>query len=237
MRPVTQRLTPTVKALVIANTVVTLLYVFAEPARGALLDVVALGPSFFRGFVWQPLSSSFLHLDALGFAFGLLGLWFVGASLEAMWGRRRFLLLYFGAGCSGALAHVVTAFLFDAPALVSGGGLSVLALFVAFGVHHGRTRVRVFGQLEMEARALSAILVGLSVFAELLSGAFFALVGTLVAVLAAYLIAGGRPGDIQRALKRGVQALLGRRVKGKRRDRMVVLDGGKSSRDRSDWLN
>jgi membrane associated rhomboid family serine protease len=59
---------------------------------------------FWHGYVWQALTYTFLNPDPLGLLFALLGLWLLGASLEQMWGTRRFVSFYFFTGAAGAIA-------------------------------------------------------------------------------------------------------------------------------------
>src|SRR5438270_12814370 len=69
--------------------------------------IVAFTPArFWHGWVWQPLTYTFLNLDPVSLLFALLGLWLLGASLEQMWGTRRFITFYFA---TAALGAVVTA--------------------------------------------------------------------------------------------------------------------------------
>ena len=44
--------------------------------------------------LWQVVTSLFVHLDLWSFFFNLLGLWFVGATIERQLGRTRFLMLF-----------------------------------------------------------------------------------------------------------------------------------------------
>ena len=82
MGPIAARFTPTVKALVIADVVVYLFYVLVRPSRPFMEERLAIGPRFFAGDLWQPLTSLFVHLDFLGFLFSMIGLWFVGSFVE-----------------------------------------------------------------------------------------------------------------------------------------------------------
>ena len=96
-----------------------------------------------------------------------------------------------------------------------------LALFVALGVLFGRTEVRVFGSLVLQARILSAILVGMSVLSALFQRAWPSLAGTLVAVGLGYVLAGGKLGPILAVLTRWLRP---------RRTGLGVLEGGRSKR-------
>lgn len=222
LRPITERLPPTIRSLVILYAILYGLYVMASPIRPLFSQHLALGPWFATGEFWQPITSLFVHLDPLSFFFDMLGLWFVGAAVERSLGRRRFLILFFG---TGILTNLVVAFLmvlFEAFSLFAGCGDAVLGLFVAFGVLFGRTQVRVWGALAMEARTLAGVLVGLSVLSALLQGALLSLAGTLTAAFFAYLFSGGRIDDIRAFFHRD------------RRSKMQILNGGK--RDKR-WMN
>src|ERR1039458_2456981 len=98
MRPITQRLSPTIRNLVVVEAVLFGLYIMAAPLRVPMTERLALGPKVATGDYWQPATALFVRLDLWGFVFDLIGLWFVGATIERALGRRRFLLIFFGAG-------------------------------------------------------------------------------------------------------------------------------------------
>jgi len=222
LRPITERLSPSIRSLVIVMSVLFGLYIMVGPSRVQFDQHLALSANVGRGELWQPITALFVHLDPLGYFFDMLGLWFVGATIERNLGRRRFLFLFFGAGLLANLLVAALLYVFRFPAMFAGCGDSVLGLFVAFGVLYGRTQVRVFGALAMEARWLSAILVGMSVISALGQGAYLALLGTLVASLFAYLVAGGKINDLTSLLRRN------------RRSRIQILNGGKRG---PGWMN
>jgi membrane associated rhomboid family serine protease len=215
MRPISERLSPTIRNLIIAEAVVFGLYIMAAGLRPAMTAHLALGRLFVAGEFWQPLSSLFVHIDLWSFVFDLIGLWFVGATIERALGRRRFLLMFFGAGLG---ANVVAGLLMAKLGWLSsyaGCGDSVLAMFVALGVIYGKTQVRVIGTLVLEARLLAGILVGMAVLSALLQQAWPALAGSLVAIGIGYLLGGGSG--------KKILAFLTRRARGGLR----VLDGGR----------
>jgi len=202
MRPLTERLSPTIRNLVIAEAVVFGLYVMANALRAPMVAHLALGPRVAAGEFWQLATSLFVHLDFWSFLFDLIGLWFVGATIERALGRRRFLLIVFGAGLAANVAIAMLATALGWAGIFSGCGDSVLALFVALGVMYGRTPVRVFGSLVLQARILTWILVGMSVLSALLQLAWPSLAGTLVATALGYFLAGGKLGPILDVLAR-----------------------------------
>ena len=227
MRPITERLSPTIRNLVVVEAALYGLYIMANALRTPMSMHLALGPLVGAGEYWQPATSLFVHLDFVSFLFDLIGLWFVGATIERALGRRRFLLIFFGAGLA---ANVVVALLGVAvnwTGIYAGCGDSVLALFVALGVLYGRTPVRVFGTLVLQARILTLILVGMSVLSALFQLAWPSLAGTLVAIGLGYFLSGGKSGPIVEFLARW------------RRPRRVgfeVLDGGRG-KERKKFVN
>jgi membrane associated rhomboid family serine protease len=224
MRPFTQRLSPAIRNLVIAETVLFGLLVMAKPLRDFIATRLVLGPGVLTGDLWQPLTSLFAHLDLWGFFFDMIGLWFVGATIEQVLGKRRFLLLFFGAGLAANLAIAGLMALLGTPASNPGCGDSVLALFVALGVAYGRAPVRVWGQLVLQARVLTFILIGMAVLSQLFQGAWPQLGGTLVAIAVGYVIAGGKIGLV-------AEFLAG--LRGKKRTTFDVLDGGRGKGGKS----
>lgn len=218
MRPFTQRLSPTIRNLVIADSVVFGLLVMAKGLREPAVTHLALGPGIWAGELWQPLTSLFVHFELWSYFFNMLGLWFVGATIEQVLGRRRFLSLFFGTGLAANLTVAGLMALLGRPAFNPGCGDSVLALFVALGVAYGRTPVRVFGQLVLQARVLTWILVGMAILSLLFQAAWALLGGTLVAIVLGYFMAGGRTGLL-------AEFIAG--LHGKPRASFDVLDGGR----------
>jgi membrane associated rhomboid family serine protease len=221
MRPITERLSPTIRNLVIAEAVLFGLYVMAAPLRVPMTVHLALGPMVAAGEFWQPATALFVHLDLWSFVFDLIGLWFVGATIERTLGRRRFLIIFLGAGLSANVAMALLMAALQWPGLYTGCGDCVLALFVALGVLFGRAEVRVFGSLVLQARVLTYILVGMSVLSALLQRAWPSLAGTLVAVGVGYFLSGGKLGPILNFLTRWTRP---------RRSVLEVLEGGRGKR-------
>jgi membrane associated rhomboid family serine protease len=192
MRPVTERLSPLIRTLVLVNALVFFFYALVREAHGFFEQHLALGPSALRGAEpWQLGTSLFVHIEPLSFFFAIVGLWFVGASGERAVGTRRVLKVFFGAGLAANLAMALLAMALGTSELFAGCNTAVLALFVVFGIHYNRTPARVFGALTLEARTLTAILIGFSLLADVTRGSWTALGGDVVAVLAGYVLGGG----------------------------------------------
>jgi membrane associated rhomboid family serine protease len=221
MRPITERLSPTIRNLVIVEAALFGLYIMASPLRAPMTEHLALGPLVAAGEYWQPATALFVHLDLWSFIFDLIGLWFVGATIERTLGRRRFLLILFGAGLAANVVMALLVATLQWPGIYAGCGDCVLALFVALGVIYGRAEVRVFGSLVLQARILTAILVGMSIVSAVFQRAWPSLAGTLVAIGLGYFLAGGKSGPILDFLTRWTRP---------RRSGFEVLEGGRGKR-------
>jgi membrane associated rhomboid family serine protease len=226
-QPIAERLTPAIKAFVIADAVIYALYVFVREARPPMMAHLALGPGLFSGELWQPISSLFVHFDLLGFVFNLIGLWFVGAFIERTQGTRRFVTLFLTAG---VVANLVLAGVnhlrpYRAGEISDGCSFAVLALFVAFGRIYGRAPAQVLGGLFLQARHLALIFVAWGLLASLLRADWGQLAATLTAAGVGYL--GAAPGGLSEAWS----ALKVRRL----RRRYRVIDGGAPRPSKKYW--
>jgi membrane associated rhomboid family serine protease len=226
--PIADRLTPTIKVLVVSNALIYFFYVFVRPVRPLVEAHLVLGPGLFAGELWQPLTSLFVHLSPLGFVFNLIGLWFVGATIERTQGARRFVTLFLVAGVLANLtmAAVWQLRAFRPPYYDDGCSYAVLALFVAFGRIYGSASTQVFGGLFLRARTLAIIFVVWAALASLARADWAGLAGVAVTALVGYL--GAAPGGFREAWA-GFKA---RRL----RRRYRVIDGG-GGRPKKKYMN
>ena len=226
--PIAQRLTPAIKVLVITDALLFFTFVFSDAVQPLMRNHLALGPSFLGAHeLWQPLTALFIHFRPLSFVFSMIGLWWVGASVERLLGTRRFLALFFASGILGHVAAGVVSRLTGTAFIYEGCSLAVLALFVAFGRLYGREMMQVLGALVLQARQLTMLFVGFALVQDLIQGFaqgdWGSLAGTVVAVTVGYL--GAAPGGL-RELYDLVRA---RRL----RRRYRVIEGGAARRSRS----
>jgi membrane associated rhomboid family serine protease len=235
IQPIVGRLTPAIKALVIINALVYLTYVFSVPAQPWMRMHLAVWSWFWATRqLWQPVTALFVHTSELAFVsfvFDMIGLWWLGTTVERTQGTRRFLVLYFAAGI---LANVAAASVAQALGLrtsYDGCSPAVMAVLVAFGRLYGRETTPVFGGLVLQARQVVLFFIGLSLILDLIQGFsqgdWGLLTGTLVAMLVGYIAAA--PGGL-----REIRDYL--RVRRLRR-RYRVLEGGASRRGRAKYLN
>jgi membrane associated rhomboid family serine protease len=234
-KPVQDRLSPTITALVVTNALLFALYAVVKQSRPFIEGHLAMGPNVLQGRpvpeVWQVVTSLFVHLEPWSFFFNVLGLWFVGATIERQLGRTRFLTLFLVPAVLGNLVMAGLMLVKGMWSLFAGSGLAVLALFVAFGRLYDRTPARILGGLVLEARTLVLILVAFALLSDVLRGSMVALVGDIVALVTGYVLSGGRGAGLRELFTR-----FGRRSK----RRFSVVDGGRpgsKEERRSRYLN
>jgi membrane associated rhomboid family serine protease len=129
------------KALVAINVLVFLAEIgtgsgaTGAGSGGSVVDRFALdGPDVANGGWWRLITAGFLHANVLHIGLNMLILWLVGAPLEEMLGRGRYLLLYFVsllAGSAGALLQAPFVHTVGASGAIFGlfGALLVLEYF------------------------------------------------------------------------------------------------------------
>jgi membrane associated rhomboid family serine protease len=143
-------LTPWVKRLLIANTVVFLLSQIGGAAGEDLVfswfafqpDQIILRP-------WGPITYMFLHGDLWHLLFNMLMLFFFGPPLESQWGGREFLRFYFVCGVGG----VALSFLFQ-PEWIVGSSAAMFGLMLAFAMNWPTVPIYVWGIFPVQARYL-----------------------------------------------------------------------------------
>jgi membrane associated rhomboid family serine protease len=217
-RPLIEKLTPTVRALVIVVTLGYLFYVFVPPFNDWMLAHLFLGPLLFRGEFWQPFTALFLHTRFAGWFFTVIGLWWVGAFIERVRGPRFFLKLLIGAGVlANLVAAAVSLVLPGAGGGVraDGAGFALTAVFVAFARIYGARPAQIWGALSMRADYFTWILVGFSLLVALANRDWPGIVAELAAIAVALSVTGGIPDLLEKW--RATRA----------RPRYRVLDGGK----------
>jgi membrane associated rhomboid family serine protease len=139
MRMSFPKLTPVVKWLLIINIGVFLAGILIRPLGVFIytwfqLDATSLGRAL---QLWRLISYQFLHApDYFWHIFlNMLGLFFLGPTLERHWGGRRFLPFYLGCGVAGALFYyflVAVGFL-PAGAMVGASG-AILGMLAACAI-------------------------------------------------------------------------------------------------------
>jgi membrane associated rhomboid family serine protease len=216
-RPLVEKLTPTVRTLIIVVTLGYLFFVFTPPLNGWMMAHLFLGPGLVHGELWQPVTALFLNTRFTGWIFTIIGLWWVGAFIERSRGPRFFIRLLLGAGVAANLAAA-------AVSLIPGMGLGIrsdgaafalTAVFVAFARIYGARPAQIWGALSMRADYFTWILIGFSLIVSLVNGDWAGIAAELTAIAIALAATGG-----WRELRARWRA-------GGGRARYAVIDGGK----------
>ncbi|HUH62334.1 MAG TPA: rhomboid family intramembrane serine protease [Terracidiphilus sp.] len=149
----------------LATYFVLLLFQFALPsAANHVANALVFRPSdFLSGWLWQPLTYSFVHFGILGTLFELLSIWFLAAILEASHGASWVNGLYaasvLGTAVAALAIYVVSGTLGSAVAEVPLYGCmgGIFGLLVAIGVLHGDMEFLMFFVVGIKAKYMAAI--------------------------------------------------------------------------------
>lgn len=216
-RPLVERLTPSVRALIIAITLGYFFFVLTPPLNDWMLAHLFLGPYVFRGEIWQPFTAIFLHTRLTGWFFTVIGLWWVGAFVERVRGSRFFVRLFLGAGVlANVVAELVSRVGAGTGAVRSdGAAFALTAVFVAFARIYGPRQARIWGALSMRADYFTWILLGFSLLIGLVNRDWPGLAAELSAIGLALAVTGG------------IREWTDKWRAGRGRRRYRVLEGGK----------
>lgn len=128
-------ITPAIKGLLIANVAVFMLQNLFGPSTAHHLSTIdfwgvyktSWAVSHFQ--VWRFLSYMFLHGSFSHILFNMFGLWMFGTQIEALWGKKNFLIYYFVCGLGGSVLYAI----FDLVG-IGGGGYMLGASAGVFGI-------------------------------------------------------------------------------------------------------
>ncbi len=157
------RFTPWVVRLIIANAVVLLLLrtIFTSPA---LTDALAFSPHYAFQRPWTFLSYMFVHAGLLHLLFNMLMLFVFGPPVEQRMGSRAFLLYYLYCGVGAAVFCVVLSKIMAVGPFVGASG-ALLGVALAFAMYWPDADLIIFPfPVPIRARTLVMVLVGLDIF-------------------------------------------------------------------------
>ena len=157
------RFTPWVGRLIIANAVVLLLLrtIFTSPA---LAERLAFSPSYALERPWTFLSYMFVHAGLLHLLFNMLMLFVFGGAVEARMGSRAFILYYLYCGIGAAIFCLALSGIMPIGPFVGASG-ALLGVALAFATFWPDAELIIFPfPIPIRARTLVMILVGLDIF-------------------------------------------------------------------------
>ena len=195
------KLTPAVKAIMIANAAVfVIMFLGGRSVHEGIIQSFGLSPqSLFESFaVWQLATYMFVHAGLSHIFFNMLTLWFVGVELERMWGTRYFAKYYAACGLGAGLTQVVLGILpfpfanqFYIPHTVGASG-AIYGLLLAFALYYPTRPFLVFFVFPVQARYFVMILGGMSLLFSLGGGSGVAHTAHLGGLASGYLYLKGR---------------------------------------------
>lgn len=193
---------------------------------------------FFEKFwVWQIFTYMFLHSEnVFHVLFNMLLLWWLGAELEAYWGRRYFLIYYLVCGVGAALVYLaailtyffITGNVKPLASPVVGASGAIFGLILAYGLIFGERVVYFLMVFPMKARYF-VMLIGAVELMNLLSQGFSSQVANLAhlgGIVTGYLMLKVGPRIREFLLRRQTRAY-GRKLK------LVVDNDTRGSKDQS----
>jgi membrane associated rhomboid family serine protease len=226
-------MTPAVKLLLIANTVVFV----AELAVPALIGYFGLRPATVLGggWFWQPFTYMFLHHGIGHILFNMLALWMFGVELERLWGTRFFLKYYFVAGV-GAAATTILVSLLPLPfatevylATTIGASGAIYGLLLAYAYYYPDRPILMFLLFPIPAKYFVMILGGIALLSSMSGGSGIAHATHLGGLIAGYIyLKSGRGGLMAEIKYRWVKWKMNRM-----RRRFDVHTGGRNRWDRT----
>ena len=215
------RLTPTVRNLIIAVTLGYFFLVLAPAANGWMIAHLFLGPGLFHGEVWQLVTGLFLHVRFTAWIFSVIGLWWVGAFVERVKGQRFFLGVFFGAGIAANVVAALASLALSGAAGAArsdGAAFALTATFVAFARIYGARPAQIWGAFSMRADYFTGILIGFSLLLALVNRDFAGFLAEVTAIAVALAATGPlKVSSLFPTLSRT----------GRAKARYRVLDGGK----------
>lgn len=149
-------MTPVVRALLIANIAVFFLQTMTPLVTSLLVFI----PAYTLARPWTPITYMFLHGGIMHLLFNMIGLYFFGPQVEAMIGSKRFTILYFLSGLTGALASL--AFSFGSP--IVGASAGVFGVMMGFAHFWPHTPIHIWGVIPVPARMLVIITTVLAIW-------------------------------------------------------------------------
>ena len=170
-----------VNKIIVANVIVFFLEFVLS---GEFLRIFALTPKLVvkNFYFWQPFTYMFLHGGFWHLFFNMLMTWFLGTTLESVWGGRRFLKYYFACGVGGAVFSMILTFNVS----VIGASAAVFGLYLAYAILFPNNYVYIYFLFPVKAKYLVTFLA-IFQLAQGISGpsgiAYFAHLGGMAAGL------------------------------------------------------
>jgi membrane associated rhomboid family serine protease len=144
--------TPVVRALLIANIAV---FFLQETVLERYEVLLAFNARNVMVLPWTVLTYMFLHGGLMHLLFNMLSLFFFGPRVESMMGSRRFAIMYFLSGITGAIVHVVASLAMGSPGgFLIGASAGVFGVMMGFAHYWPHEVIYIWGLIPVPARLL-----------------------------------------------------------------------------------
>ena len=162
------RITPGVKALLIANVSVFGIQVLAQQAGGTGIETIfGLTPRlvYESRYVWQLVTYMFLHSTGWlsHLLLNMLMLWMFGTEVERVWGTREFVKYYFVCGVG---AGIVTCLTFPTSTTIGASG-AIFGIMLAYGLLYPNRQIYFWFIFPMRAISFVLLCTGIELFSLL----------------------------------------------------------------------
>jgi membrane associated rhomboid family serine protease len=142
-------MSPAVKWLLIINVAVFLVVIIIRPLRDLIYNWFQIDPTTLlrKLQLWRLVTYQFLHdpNSITHIAFNMIGLYFLGPTLERYWGSRKFLIFYLSCGAAGGVLYLllVSVGFLQAVPMVGASG-SILGILAACAILFPHIRLLIF---------------------------------------------------------------------------------------------
>jgi membrane associated rhomboid family serine protease len=144
-----------------------------------------------RGWIWQIVTYSLIHLGFWHWFGNMLGIWMFGSALESSWGMRRFLELFAVGVVGAALLTILVSYgkvLGNPQTLTVGASGGVFAILMAFGMVFGENEIMLIPfPFLIKAKYFVAILIVVTLASAISGGGSVAYVAHLGGLFFGYL--------------------------------------------------
>jgi len=217
--PFGYRLTPWVKRLIIANTVIFIIMLSVPVSGNWMVDNLGFRASQILTKPWTVITYMFVHAGFFHVFFNMLMLFFFGPPLEERWGGKEFIKYYAICGIGGAVLTLIFEIgSIGADVPVVGASGAIYGVMLAYALNWPDTLIWIYAIFPIKAKYLVLILGAISFFSAFAGSsdgiAHFAHLGGLV-VGYAYLKQGRRVETRLAGLKKRLQ-----------RRKLSVIPGG-----------
>ena len=151
-----EAVTRVVRSLLFANVAAF----FLEVTRPGLVDAFVFVPQLVLFRPWTIVTYMFLHAGLMHIGFNMLALFFFGPRVEDRIGSRRFAILYFLSGITGALLS----FIFSPTAPIIGASAGVFGVMMGFAYYWPDAPIMIWGIIPVPARILVIITTVIALF-------------------------------------------------------------------------